>query len=93
MLRPQIGEKVFVPANVDAGAFSGEQLVTVDTTTGPVSGFVRSDKIVHRHGSTYLLGEVEGYTDNAVTVRLSGSFFTTTGIAYFPDDGKLLRAG
>jgi hypothetical protein len=88
-----IGEKVFVRTEVDDGAFPGEQLVTVETTTGPVSGFVRSDKIVHRHGNTYLLAEVEGYTDRVVTVRLSGSFFTTTGIAYIPDDGKLLRAG
>jgi hypothetical protein len=92
MTRPELGEKVLVPTDVGEGAFPGEQLVTVDTATGPVSGFVKSDKIIRQHGNSYLEAVVQGYEDNSLQVRLTGSFFTTTGIAYIRDE-KLLRAG
>jgi hypothetical protein len=39
MERMNPGERVLVPTKVEAGAFPGEKLVTVDTKTGPVSGF------------------------------------------------------
>jgi len=87
------GEKVLVPTNVDDGAFPGENLVTVETKTGPVSGFTKAVNIVHKHGDSYLMAEVEDVSEDTLTVRLFGSFFTTTGLAYIPSNAKFLRAG
>jgi hypothetical protein len=86
------GEKVLVPTNVAEGAFPGESLVTVETKTGPVSGFASTENIVHKHGDSYLMAEVEGVSENILTVRLFGHFFTTTGLAYIPSTAKFLRA-
>jgi hypothetical protein len=87
------GEKVLVPTDVEAGAFPGENLVTVETKTGPISGFAKADNIVQRHGDSYLMAEVQGVNADTLTVRLFGSFFTTTGLAYIPSTAKFLRAG
>jgi len=87
------GEKVLVPTSVGEGAFPGENLVTVETKTGPVSGFAKTANIVHRHGDSYLMAEVQDVSEDTLTVRLFGSFFTTTGLAYIPSSAKLLRAG
>jgi hypothetical protein len=87
------GEKVLVPTNVGEGAFPGENLVTVETKMGPISGFTKTVNIVHKHGDSYLMAEVQGVTEDTLTVRLFGSFFTTTGLAYIPSSAKFLRAG
>src|SRR5712691_927826 len=92
MPAPVPGEKVLIPTEVKAGAFPGEKLVTVDTERGPISGFVRADLIVVRDGGQYLLAEVTRVSSNALTVRLFGSFFTTTGLADIPKSTRLLRA-
>jgi hypothetical protein len=87
------GEKILVPTDVDDGAFPGENLVTIETKTGPVSGFAKTVNIVQKHGDSYLMAEVQGVSEDTLTVRLFGSFFTTTGLAYIPSSAKLLRAG
>lgn len=78
---PVTGDKVLVPTEVVEGAFPNEKLVTVDTEEGPLSGFARNEQIVHQSGADYLKAIVERVADQIVTVKLSGSFFTTTGSA------------
>ena len=68
----------------DAGAFPGERLVTVSTETGPVSGFAKADFVIDRDDGTYLVAEVKRVSRDKITVRLFGSFFTTTGLADIP---------
>jgi hypothetical protein len=72
---------VLVPTNVKAGAFPGEKLVTVATEGGIVSGFARADSIVQQGSSQYIVAEVKNATSELLTVKLAGSFFTTTGLA------------
>jgi hypothetical protein len=78
------GETVAVSAEVQQGAFPGESLVTITTTGGPVSGFVRDRDFVEA-GKT-IRAIVLGSTAMALGVRLSGSYFTTNGIADLPAD-------
>jgi hypothetical protein len=78
---------VLIPCQVARGAFPGESLVTVDTVDGPVSGFVRTEDIVHNEdGENCLIGLVKDIKDDILVVYLKGSFFTTTGITYIPKD-------
>ncbi|MEX0802026.1 MAG: hypothetical protein WD688_01705 [Candidatus Binatia bacterium] len=86
------GARVLVPTTVKAGAFPGERLVTVQTNAGPVSGFTKSDYVIEKADGQFLLGEVEKVTGEAATVRLFGSFFTTTGVAEVPMATLRLKA-
>jgi hypothetical protein len=90
---PRPGETVLVPTEVKAGAFPGERLVTVTTDTGPVSGFAKADAIVNRDGGNYLAAEVKTVSAKTLTVKLAGSFFTTTGLADVPIARVLKAAG
>lgn len=90
---PRPGEKVLVPTNVKAGAFPGERLVTVSTSAGPISGFTKSDAIVNRGTEQYIVAEVKTVTAKTLTVKLAGSFFTTTGLADVPSAQVLKAAG
>lgn len=92
MPRPAPGQKVLVPTEVKAGAFPGERLVTVKTEDGPISGFAKEDHVVARKGNQYLLAEVTKVSDETLTVRLFGSFFTTTGLADIPKSAALPEA-
>jgi hypothetical protein len=87
------GEKVLVPTKVEAGAFPGEKLVTVDTKAGPVSGFTSNDYIIERPDGKYIVAEVKRVSDVALTVMLIGSFFTTTGLAEIAKDVRVRKAG
>lgn len=78
------GEKILVPTEAQSGAFPGEKLVTVSTEAGPVSGFAKTDFVIHQGDGTYLLAEVKRVLNDVVTVKLYGSFFTTTGLADIP---------
>lgn len=78
------GEKILVPTDAKSGAFPGEKLVTVRTETGPVSGFTKSDFVIDDAEGTYLLAEVKRVLQDVITVKLYGSFFTTTGLADIP---------
>lgn len=87
------GERILVPTEVEAGAFPNEKLVTVRTQDGPVSGFAPANFIVERStGQPYLLAEVKGVSAGSLTVRLFGSFFTTTGLARISDSTEVLEA-
>ena len=90
---PRPGEKVLVPTNVKDGAFPGERLVTVNTPTGPISGFARVDAIIDRGGGSYLVAEVKTVSGTTSLVKLAGSFFTTTGLATIPNERILKAAG
>jgi hypothetical protein len=78
------GATVAVSAEVQQGAFPGESLVTITTIGGPVSGFVR-DKDFVEAGKT-IRATVLKSTISALAVHLSGSYFTTNGIAELPAD-------
>jgi hypothetical protein len=78
------GEKILVPTEAKSGAFPGEKLVTINTDRGPISGFAKADFVVTRGDGTYLVAEVKRVLSDMVTVRLCGSFFTTTGLADIP---------
>jgi hypothetical protein len=78
---PRLGETVLVPTSVKAGAFPGEKLISVNTEGGVVSGFAKTDAIIERDNSQYILAEVRNVTAKILTVKLAGSFFTTTGLA------------
>jgi ISXO2-like transposase domain len=90
MPMPAPGEKVFVPAKVEAGAFSGERLVTVHTQSGPVA---KSDFIMQDRDGHYLLAEVKNVTEHGLMVFLFGSFFTTTGLANLAKSTQVKMAG
>jgi hypothetical protein len=81
-MAPRPGETVLVPTSVKAGAFPGEKLVTVNTEGGVVSGFAKDDSIVEQGNGQYILAEVKNVVSSQIlTVKLAGSFFTTTGLA------------
>jgi hypothetical protein len=86
------GERVLVPTEVEAGAFPNEKLVTVETQDGPISGFARQESIVEEKTGQYLMAEVKTVSEKALTVRLFGSFFTTTGLAVISDSPNILKA-
>ncbi|HTV34192.1 MAG TPA: hypothetical protein VME69_14035 [Methylocella sp.] len=87
-----LGEKVLVPTEVDAGAFPGEKLVTVNTQDGPISGFARAELIIEKSGNQYLAAVVREASESGTMVMLSGSFFTTTGLATLPPNARILKA-
>ena len=89
---PRPGERVLVPTEVKAGAFPGEKFVTVSTESGPVSGFAKADAIVNRGTGQYLLAEVKNVSAKTLTVKLAGSFFTTTGVAEISASMPILKA-
>ena len=76
------GRVVGVPCEIEPGPFDDEFLVMVDTATGPVSGFARSEFLrPPAPGQGYIVAEIVEIGTDTVTVRLPGSFFTTAGIA------------
>jgi len=91
----QLGERVWIPTEVEAGAFPGEKLVTLDTQTGPVSGFARADSIIEQgSGKYYLPAEVKAMTPSTlIALLLAGSFFTTTGLVEVSRDRVLKPSG
>ena len=92
MSRPAPGQKVLVRTDVRSGAFPDEKLVTVKTEGGPISGFTKADYVVVRKGNPYLMAEVKKVSKNTLTVRLFGSFFTTTGLADIPKSDAIPEA-
>ena len=78
------GVQVQVPCSISRGAFLNEYLITIDTSDGPISGFIDAD-FVNKSGddSAYICGVVHEIRGDTVIISLPGSFFTTTGIAHF----------
>jgi hypothetical protein len=75
------GQEILIPSEVGSGPFPGEQLVTFETNSGPVSGFVSDTLIVDRGGRKFIRAVVRDVTSEAVTVWVRGSFFNTNGLA------------
>lgn len=76
------GDKVLIPVSVQPGPFDRERLVSFEGVDGPVSGFVPADQIVEKGTDKFIEAEVVSSTNVAISVRLRGSFFTTTGLAH-----------
>ena len=75
---------VRIPCEVTNGAFSSEHLITIETANGLITGFIQVDDVIEgTAGEHFVDGIVQGKKDGKIVVRLPGSFFTTTGIAYF----------
>jgi hypothetical protein len=91
-MAPNPGERILVPTEVKSGAFPGERLVTVNTESGPVSGFTKADYVIEQGGAKYLLADVMQVLEKTVRVKLYGSFFTTTGLADIPKSVTLRKA-
>jgi hypothetical protein len=91
-MAPVPGERILVPTDVKSGVFPGERFVTVSTESGPVSGFAKADYVINQGGASYLLAEVKQVRKNTITVKLYGSFFTTTGLADIPRSAALRKA-
>ena len=78
------GGEVRIPCTTSQGAFEDERLITIETMEGPIAGFIDADEVkTADNGDTYVCGVVQGVEDERIVIRLRGSFFTTTGIAYF----------
>ena len=86
------GDVVGIPCDVGRGAFPGECLITVEATSGPVSGFVPASQLTNiERNRGYVRATVEAVTFEIITVWIDGSFFTTTGLADLPANSKLER--
>lgn len=71
------GQIVNIPCSVEQGPFPDEMLVTIQTDTGTVSGFLKSSLVVRQKGQDYVRGVVVEASAKSVQVRVPGSFFTT----------------
>ena len=69
---------------VQPGPFSDENLVTIESVSGPVSGFVVTDEL--REGPPRVRGIVHRVTKDFVEVWIKGSFFTTNGLTNVDPD-------
>lgn len=88
-----IGQTIHVPVSVEQGAFPKESVITIETQDGPISGFIRSDEVERiGEGNASIAGVVLDVSESAITVKLPGSFFTTTGLAYISPQSEFLRA-
>ncbi len=76
------GDRVAIPVTTKTGAFLSERFISLESLHGPVSGFVHADEIFDVEGDRgFIRGLIEEIRDDAILVRISGSFFTTTGLA------------
>ena len=85
------GELVGVPCLIQQGPFPDERLVTVDTSEGAISGFVKESNLeIQVQDSThgFVKGLIVAVAGSNVTVKLFGSFFTTAqGVASVAPNG------
>jgi hypothetical protein len=82
------GDRIAINADIAPGAFPGEFLVTINTATGPLSGFVREDPIVRAADRPALIATVRNVSATTIAVWLTGSFFTSTGLADLTTDWR-----
>jgi len=79
------GESVAVPAIVQDGAFPGEYLITIQTNSGEVSGFVRDRDFVTPQKTIRAVVRPES-NPSVLALQLAGSYFTTNGFMEFAAD-------
>ena len=71
------GQRVAIPCDIRPGPFD-DRLVTIQTDSGTISGFIRSEHLRETAGpSGYVLGVVDEVTPTTVKIRIPGSFFTS----------------
>lgn len=80
----RVGEFVGVKCDVQPGPFSEERLVTIETTDGAISGFVRESELRREGDAWQVRGKVRSVSNDVIEVWILGSFFTTNGIASVP---------
>ena len=82
------GDLVAIPCTVQMGPFPDEKLVTVETTEGPISGFVKLPNLHLKDDENgFVRGLVVSVAETTITAQLYGSFFTTAlGMARVPND-------
>jgi len=68
------GQEIWIPCESDAGAFPDEAFVTIETTAGPISGFVRGSNLRADDGSgtARLRAIVKDVSDTTLTVWPQG---------------------
>ena len=82
-----VDQTIHIPCEVANGAFVNEALVTFETSSGPISGFVNRDDLVKvEDGRGYIPAVVQDVSRDTLTVIIRGSFFTTTGLAYLSQE-------
>lgn len=86
------GETLYLPVEVGSGPFVGELLVSFPTLEGPVSGFISEDQIINRGNLNLIEAEVLDVDSDRISVRIQGSFFTTTGLAHISREASFERA-
>lgn len=86
------GETLYIPVEVTDGPFPRECLVTFETMEGPVSGFINEGQVIRRDGVSLIEAKVLDVESDRISVRLHGSFFTTTGLAHISHGASFQRA-
>lgn len=76
------GKEIEIPCSLEPGAFMGEYFITIKLDCEEISGFVPKG-FVSKTGesSGYISGTIEQVVGSTITIRIPGSFFTTTGVA------------
>lgn len=78
----ETGDVIEIPCSIEPGAFIGEYFVTIRLDGEDVSGFVPRGLVsVIGESEAYISGTIERVLGSTITVRIPGSYFTTTGIA------------
>lgn len=76
------GTVIEIPCSIAPGAFPTEYFVAIPLDGEVINGFVPTHYISENGGSSaYIPGTVERVAGSTITVRVPGSYFTTTGIA------------
>ena len=82
MLDITVGQEIGVRCDIQSGPFPDEYVITIETLSGPVSGFVLEKNLLQSSGAeSHVRAIVKDIGADAITVWISGSFFTTTGLA------------
>ncbi len=79
-----VGELVGIECTVQPGPFSDERLISFDTVSGPVSGFVQESDLKQVGDKWRVRALILAIRGDILEVRVRGSFFTTNGLAAVP---------
>jgi hypothetical protein len=80
-----VGQEVLIRCVVQPGPFSDERLVTIESTEGPVSGFIKNEELKEGpDGEPRVRGVVRSIEKKFFEVWIRGSFFTTNGLTNVP---------
>ena len=84
MAQIEPGQEIGVVCTLAPGPFPDEFLVTVETISGPMAGFVSGNYVINREGHHFVRAVVKNVEVDRIDVWIAGSFFTTTGLATVP---------